>query len=228
MRNLAGSTSPNGRGFGAPFAAPPAEPLQTSFCLVSEEDMNASTERRPRSQTYSIPTRRKQSPAKSHEMRGRSRNGNEKLPSEPRSPTRAESGMFRRESMQTVKPGDSGLTARPSNTRTSSVLSPSVPEGSVAISDISCSIPHRDSPVASFSEYPFSHAPSGLGELDTSSLVHQDQSAEHSEQQLIMPLITLPDRRPFTETGKAIGGLKILVAGAKGLFHVNLPSPLPY
>lgn len=223
MRNLAGSTSPNGRGLVAPFATPQAEPLQASYCLVSEEDMNASVERRPRSQTYTIPTRRKLSPAKSsEEMRGRSQNDNEKLPSEPRSPTQAEGGTFRRESTQTVKPGDPGLTTRPSNTRSSSVLSPSVPEGSVAISDISCSIPHRDSPVASFSEYPFSHAPSGLGEMDTSSLVHQDQPIEYSEQRLIMPLITLPDRRPFTETGKAIGGLKILVTGAKGTGKTSL------
>ena len=220
MRNLTGSTSPNSRPFGgASFVVPPAEPLQTSYCLVNEEEMNAAAERRARSQTFTMPSRRKPSPAiSSHETRGRPRYENEKLQSEPLSPTHAEAGAARRESTQTIRPGDSGLTMRPSNTRASSILSPSVPEGSVAISDISCSIPPHDSPVASFSEYPFSQAASGLAELlDSSPVARQDQPAsDYTEQQLIMPLITLPDRRPFTETGKAIGGLKILVAGAKG------------
>lgn len=221
MRNLTGSTSPNSRPFGgASFVAPPAEALQTSYCLVNEEEMDAAAGRRARSQTFTIPPRRKPSPAiSSHEARVRPRYESEKLLSEPLSPTYVEGATARRESTQTVRPGDSGLTMRPSNTRAaSSILSPSVPEGSVAISDISCSIPPHDSPVASFSEYPFSQAASGLADLfDTSPAVQQDPPpSDYTEQQLIMPLITLPDRRPFTETGKAIGGLKILVAGAKG------------
>ncbi|CAI4219488.1 unnamed protein product [Parascedosporium putredinis] len=165
MRNLAGSTSPNGRSFGAPFVASPAEPLQTSYCLVNEDDLNASVERPPRtSQMYPIPSCRKPSPARCPETRSRGRSTTEDAAhsGEPRSPTRMEGGIFRRESTQTVKPTDSGLTTQ------------------------------------------------------TSSLVPQDRSTEHSEQQLIMPLITLPDRRPFTEIGKALGGLKILVAGAQG------------
>lgn len=36
--------------------------------------------------------------------------------------------------------------------------------------------------------------------------------------QLIMPSITMPSRRPFTERGKSMGRLKVLVAGASGIY----------
>ena len=39
---------------------------------------------------------------------------------------------------------------------------------------------------------------------------------QDSSPQLIMPSIKIPSRRPFTERGKAIGRLKILVAGESG------------
>ncbi|EFQ33263.1 heat shock protein [Colletotrichum graminicola M1.001] len=45
------------------------------------------------------------------------------------------------------------------------------------------------------------------------------QSAYSGEaaQQFIMPTINVPSRRPFTETGKSLGRLKILLAGRSGL-----------
>jgi hypothetical protein len=39
-----------------------------------------------------------------------------------------------------------------------------------------------------------------------------------SDPQLIMPSIRMPSRRPFTERGKMIGRLKIMVAGAPGMY----------
>jgi hypothetical protein len=44
-------------------------------------------------------------------------------------------------------------------------------------------------------------------------------SSDGVEHQLIMPSLTMPDRRPFTERGKNMGRLKILVAGRKGKYH---------
>ena len=41
-------------------------------------------------------------------------------------------------------------------------------------------------------------------------------SIQDSDPQLIMPSIRMPSRRPFTERGKAIGRLKVLVAGDSG------------
>lgn len=43
-----------------------------------------------------------------------------------------------------------------------------------------------------------------------------------SSPQLIMPSIKIPSRRPFTEKGKGIGLLKILIAGDSGMSQRNL------
>lgn len=37
-----------------------------------------------------------------------------------------------------------------------------------------------------------------------------------SAPQLIMPSLKMPSRRPFTEKGKSMGTLKILIAGSRG------------
>jgi len=39
-----------------------------------------------------------------------------------------------------------------------------------------------------------------------------------SNSQLVMPSIQMPSRRPFTEKGKSMGRLKILIAGDSGMF----------
>ena len=40
--------------------------------------------------------------------------------------------------------------------------------------------------------------------------------SEEAAPQLVMPSISMPSRRPFTERGKKLGKLKIVVAGAQG------------
>lgn len=46
----------------------------------------------------------------------------------------------------------------------------------------------------------------------------QSQSSmQDSAPQLIMPSIKMPSRRPFTERGKALGRLKVLIAGDSGM-----------
>lgn len=45
--------------------------------------------------------------------------------------------------------------------------------------------------------------------------------------QLVMPSISMPSRRPFTERGKKLGKLKILVAGAKGKYFIVLRRSQP-
>lgn len=44
--------------------------------------------------------------------------------------------------------------------------------------------------------------------------------------QLIMPSIKMPSRRPFTDRGKAVGRLKILVAGDTGISDASAPAAL--
>ena len=48
------------------------------------------------------------------------------------------------------------------------------------------------------------------------TLLAQDHQAIGSAPQLVMPSIRMPSRRPFTDRGKSIGKLKIIVAGARG------------
>jgi hypothetical protein len=43
-----------------------------------------------------------------------------------------------------------------------------------------------------------------------------EQGASSSFPQLVMPSIQMPTRRPFTTKGKAMGKLKVLVAGEAG------------
>ncbi|KAF5528046.1 Poly(A) polymerase pla1 [Colletotrichum aenigma] len=52
----------------------------------------------------------------------------------------------------------------------------------------------------------------------------QAQSSYNGEgaQQFIMPTISVPSRRPFTEVGKSLGRLKLLVAGKSGLGKTSL------
>jgi hypothetical protein len=46
--------------------------------------------------------------------------------------------------------------------------------------------------------------------------------AADSFPQLVMPSIQMPTRRPFTTKGKAMGKLKVMVAGEIGRFpHIN-------
>lgn len=53
--------------------------------------------------------------------------------------------------------------------------------------------------------------------------LHQSQTQiEDSVPQLIMPSIRMPSRRPFTERGKAMGRLKVMVAGAPGSGKTSL------
>jgi hypothetical protein len=44
-----------------------------------------------------------------------------------------------------------------------------------------------------------------------------------SAPQLVMPSIRMPSRRPFTERGKNMGRLKVLIAGDSGELHQATP-----
>jgi len=54
-------------------------------------------------------------------------------------------------------------------------------------------------------------------EVDETMLAEGAQTQTESLPQLVMPSISMPRRRPFTERGKNIGKLKIMVAGSKGM-----------
>ncbi|KAL4938576.1 hypothetical protein BDV06DRAFT_50325 [Aspergillus oleicola] len=61
----------------------------------------------------------------------------------------------------------------------------------------------------------------GSAEEDDESRPTLNQSSD-TMSQLIMPSITMPSRRPFTDKGKALGRVKVLLAGAAGSGKTSL------
>ncbi|KAK1457008.1 heat shock protein [Colletotrichum melonis] len=82
-------------------------------------------------------------------------------------------------------------------------------------SAISSSSSRPNSLAGSLSEYQESFVMSAFGTSDAG----RPQSIYSGEvaQQFIMPTINVPSRRPFTEAGKGLGRLKLLVAGKSGV-----------
>src|SRR5690606_35119928 len=73
--------------------------------------------------------------------------------------------------------------------------------------------------VFSKSPGPRSYAGSEIGRERERDMTVEQESGEAP--QFIMPTISMPSRRPFTEKGKRIGKVKILIAGDSGedIFH---------
>lgn len=78
----------------------------------------------------------------------------------------------------------------------------------------------RNSLTGSFSEDQYSRGQSVVEdtEKETGSTLLDSGSAP----QLVMPSIKMPSRRPFTETGKSMGRLKVLIAGDSGVGKTSL------
>ncbi|KAL5612986.1 hypothetical protein BROUX41_003937 [Berkeleyomyces rouxiae] len=93
-------------------------------------------------------------------------------------------------------------------------------EALTSCSVLSSSSSLGESLAATFSDYCY---PSSCNDIDTHtssnfdvaySQAPNDRYCYDAESQFIMPTLTLPSRKPFTEVGKTLGRIKILVAGA--------------
>ncbi|CRK13750.1 hypothetical protein BN1723_002005 [Verticillium longisporum] len=89
----------------------------------------------------------------------------------------------------------------------------SIPVLSGPTSVISSQSSRRGSLSYSLSEGHGSYALSAFEDSVTDNPSRLPESMDHIESQLIMPTLAVPTRRPFTEQGKALGRLKLLVAG---------------
>ncbi|KAI1106908.1 hypothetical protein F4804DRAFT_299440 [Jackrogersella minutella] len=78
---------------------------------------------------------------------------------------------------------------------------------------------------------PSSRRNSFAGSLSEHAVYSDEESFEHghsgmvdsgSAPQLVMPSIKMPSRRPFTETGKSLGRLKVLFAGDSGVGKTSM------
>ncbi|KAL3425231.1 heat shock protein [Phlyctema vagabunda] len=110
---------------------------------------------------------------------------------------------------------------RPSQSNVSRPYTPLIFESPAPGSALSSPRSRRDSDVASYTDEIASQAivSSGdEGEADPPSGLMDSGSAP----QLVMPSIRMPSRRPFTDRGKDMGRLKVLVAGDSGIGKTSL------
>ncbi|KAH0537394.1 hypothetical protein FGG08_005793 [Glutinoglossum americanum] len=113
---------------------------------------------------------------------------------------------------------------RPSQTTFSQPLTPlfiasPAPGSSLPSSPKSASIRSlRHSDEDSLADDGGSQAVVSSGEEDSGAL----QQMRDSAPQLVMPSIKMPSRRPFTERGKAMGRLKVLITGDSGIGKTSL------
>lgn len=66
----------------------------------------------------------------------------------------------------------------------------------------------------------------GHASLSVSDLAYNDETDQNTIPQFIMPSLTVPRRRPFSEVGKSLGKLKIMVAGQSGIGKTSLIKTL--
>ncbi|KAI2470620.1 hypothetical protein F4781DRAFT_390002 [Annulohypoxylon bovei var. microspora] len=117
---------------------------------------------------------------------------------------------------------DSVLTRSPASMRSHNQSSPSRP-----ITPIMLGTSFTGSALSS----PSSRRNSFTGSLSEHAISSDEESLDHrpsrmmdsgSAPQLVMPSIKMPSRRPFTETGKSLGRLKVLFAGDSGVGKTSM------
>lgn len=115
---------------------------------------------------------------------------------------------------------------RPSAVHPHPLISPGPSGPASAMSSVSS---RRGSFTGSLLDDMGSHAPSlygGAGNTGTSIAGEDDLPASMLDSggapQLIMPSLKLPSRRPFTDEGKSMGRLKVLIAGDSGVGKTSL------
>ena len=100
---------------------------------------------------------------------------------------------------------------------------PSVPESLASLSqasqELSSSLP---SSPKSMSNRSYRHSDEESMDENSQAIVSSEDEVELSQEirdsapQLIMPSIKMPSRRPFTDRGKQIGRLKVMIVGDSG------------
>lgn len=213
--------------------------MPTSFCMASEDELESSTLRasRPGSDSTfgvrslqetiyeassSTTTQDNDDDEDEDEGLGNGHDGRRRstLRTRPKSPTRDSSrGSV---DQATINTGDSS----PYNP---SQADHSAPSMSQSFASLSSQAPLSSMPSSPKSFSNRSFRPSDDDSMDEGGsqavassedddVEPQSQSSiQDSSPQLIMPSIKMPSRRPFTERGKSLGRLKVLIAGDAGM-----------
>ncbi len=231
---------------GLTSAASLAHNVPTSFCMASEEDLESSSakESRPGSDsTFGVqsfqetiyeaspPLPTQEIDEEDSEGVGNSHEG------------RRRSTLKIRPKVQTRDSSRGSVEQAPINTGDSSPYNPSqadhsAPSMSQSFASLSSQalLSSMPSSPKSFSNRSF--RPSDEDSMDEGGsqviassedddVEPQSQSSiQDSSPQLIMPSIKMPSRRPFTERGKSLGRLKVLIAGDTGM-RMRIPEESP-
>jgi hypothetical protein len=143
-------------------------------------------------------------------------------------PTRPEDDLPESTSPSLKSSGDVSRNASPSHQRRSSQATISRP-----FTPLSFGSPAPASIMSSPDSRRNSDAGSYLDDVASQAIVSSGGEEERdigselldsgSAPQLVMPSIKMPSRRPFTERGKNMGRLKVLIAGDSGTLHQATP-----
>jgi hypothetical protein len=206
----------------------------TAFFLKSEEDMEqslaasqqAESATRQRDSTYGVQSladtleaafghESHAGPSKGDSMRGNAANTKERR-SSPGSPkaTKRETGSCKQSPSRLLK----------KKTSTNTVSTPPTPLNVEAASPALPSAMSSTPRSFSLQSLKLSDEEPGLDEVASQAVASSEDEEENtlpnesiSFPQLVMPSIQMPSRRPFTTKGKAMGKLKVLVAGEAGM-----------
>ncbi|EXJ87028.1 hypothetical protein A1O3_03985 [Capronia epimyces CBS 606.96] len=142
-------------------------------------------------------------------------------------PAEARSGSRRR---STIKPGSYGHLRRGSSAASAEAI-PSAPDRATTPSPLPSQDVSLPSSPKSTSSRSLQKSDDELTNDETGSQAvvssEEDEGeslavTQDSQPELIMPSITMPSRRPFTDRGKRLGRFKIMVAGSKGIGKTSL------
>lgn len=140
----------------------------------------------------------------SHRRKRSGENGPSR-PAQSRSRSRAPSPALTSTSLASLSSSALDLDLEPG---TPHCHSPSLPPARTGLSSVSV--------ISSVSSRRHSVATSSQPERDQLSRRSTDGQSQHDDSQFIMPSLQVPQRRPFSLSGKSVGKLKILIAGPPG------------
>lgn len=178
--------------------------VPTACFITTEADLDIRQDRsRPRFRQQT--DRRKRSHNSRRPLTPRQRRSPPRTINKPTSPV-SESESESDESEELVVEQDPlNLLSRPS---TPSLIGFSHSGSVMSMSSQSCSLAGPS--VDAQSDLVHEHASLSMADLA------DNEASQNTVPQLIMPSLTVPRRRPFSEVGKSLGKLKIMVAGQSG------------
>ena len=222
-----------------------AHNIPTSFCMASEEELEATSSKASRpvsDSTFGVRSLQDTIYEASSPITNQGDDEEDDENGENGHEGRRKSTLKIRPKLQTRDSSRGSVEQAPVNTGNSSPYNPSqadhsAPSMSQSFASLSSQAPLSSIPSSPKSVSNRSFRPSDEDSMDEGGSQaiasgedddaepHPRSSIQDSSPQLIMPSIKMPSRRPFTERGKSLGRLKVLIAGDTGMRTRILKAP---